>query len=65
MLRSPLSCFGGAVPPPDALAAGGALVALLVPGLPIHAAAIGIAAAAAAPLRTVRRLSLRSEPSST
>src|SRR5258708_32978973 len=61
MLRFPLSFFGAADPLPAALAAG---ADALVPGLPIQAAAIGTAAAAAAPLSSVRLPSFRSAPSS-
>jgi len=61
----PLSFFGAAVPEPAVVAAAtGAVVAAPVLGLPTHAAAIGIAAAAAAPLSTVRLLSFLSDPSS-
>src|SRR2546423_7941537 len=65
MFRSPLSFFGAAVPLPPALAPGAVVAPPLVPWLPMHAAAIGIAAAAAAPLRSVRRSIFRWVPSST
>src|SRR5437762_9803086 len=62
MLRLPLSFFGAAVPLP---AAGAVVEPPLVLGLPMQAAAIGIAAAAAAPLRSVRRSIFRWVTSST
>src|SRR5207237_4668244 len=63
MFKLPLSFTGAFVPVPAAVAAGA--VVLEDVEEPTHAAAIGIAAAAAAPLRTVRRLSFRLDPSST
>jgi hypothetical protein len=63
MFKLPLSFTGAFVPVPAAVAAGA--VVLVDVEEPTHAAAIGIAAAAAAPLRTVRRLSFRLDPSST
>src|SRR5438067_4547719 len=62
MFRSPLSFLAAALPP--ALAAG-AFDPPLVLGLPMQAAAIGTAAAAAAPLRRVRRSIFRWVTSST
>src|SRR5260370_14591027 len=62
MLRLPLS-FTGVFVAPAVVAAGG--VVLVDVDAPTHAAAIGIAAAAAAPLRTVRRFIFRWVTSST
>src|SRR5438105_4665097 len=61
MFRSPLSFLAAALPP----ALAGAFDPPLVLGLPMQAAAIGTAAAAAAPLRRVRRSIFRWVTSST
>src|SRR5438132_7635531 len=61
MFRSPLSFLAAALP----LAPGAVVAPPLVLGLPMQAAAIGTAAAAAAPLRRVRRSIFRWVTSST